>query len=63
MNEFVKPAEAAEFFGVCRATLLAWAKSGVVPSVRLGRKIYIPRRFLDEVRKTGLPGYGQAVAS
>jgi excisionase family DNA binding protein len=41
--------EAAELLGVGRTTLYELVRAGKFPAVRLGRRILIPRRALDEV--------------
>jgi excisionase family DNA binding protein len=41
--------EAAEMLGISRTTGYALFASGELPSVRLGRRIVVPRRALDEL--------------
>lgn len=38
----LRPEEAAEALGVCRRTLYAWTKQGLIPYVRVGRAVLYP---------------------
>lgn len=42
----VSGAEAAEYLGVSNAAMFTLKRNGVIPSVRLGRKIYYRRQDL-----------------
>jgi excisionase family DNA binding protein len=41
--------EAAKILGVCRNSAYALAKSGELPTVRLGRRLLVPREALDRL--------------
>jgi len=40
--------EAAELLGVGTATLYAYVRAGLIPHVRIGRRIVIPAKALEE---------------
>lgn len=44
----LKPAEAAEKMGICRANIYAMVKSGEIPHVTIGSRVFIPVRQLEE---------------
>lgn len=48
-NLFTKE-EACRQFGVSKTTLTQWMKAGVVPFIRLGRRVYLER---DQVMAAG----------
>ena len=46
--------EAASFFSVSKSTISRWIKSGLLPAVRLGGRVYVDESVIDAVR-LGLP--------
>ena len=44
---YLNIAEAAEYIGVSRPTMIAWANRGDFPAVRSGRRWIIPREALS----------------
>ncbi len=46
LDNFVPPSEFARQLGVSLATVQAWIRSGVLPCVRLGKALYIPKDAL-----------------
>jgi excisionase family DNA binding protein len=54
-------AEAAWYYAVrlvCRAVWYAAIRRGEIPSVRLGRRILVPRQPLDQLLAGEVPGQG-----
>ena len=49
-NELLTKEQACREFGVSKTTLTEWMKAGIVPFVRLGRRIYFER---DQVMAAG----------
>jgi len=45
-RETVTVAEAGRILGVCRNSAYRLAKQGVIPSLRLGRKVVVPKAAL-----------------
>jgi excisionase family DNA binding protein len=41
--------EAGELLGICRGTAYKLARDGVLPALRLGRRLVVPRRALDRL--------------
>lgn len=41
--------EAAKLIGVCGHTLYAQAKRGAIPSIKVGRRVLIPRSFITSL--------------
>ena len=44
--------EACEAFGISKTTLTDWKKRGIVPFIRLGRRIYFERERVLEAGRT-----------
>ena len=44
--------EACETFGISKTTLTDWKKRGIVPFIRLGRRIYFERERVLEAGRT-----------
>jgi excisionase family DNA binding protein len=42
-SDFMSVQDVAEQFGVCAATIYRWVRSGVMPSIRYGNTIRVPR--------------------
>jgi hypothetical protein len=40
-------------YKACRAPIDQAIKSGIIPAVRIGRKLYIPRRIASEILNNG----------
>ncbi|MEM9043478.1 MAG: helix-turn-helix domain-containing protein [Pseudomonadota bacterium] len=49
-DDFLSVPEVARKMGVHRNTVLNYIKKGAVPSTRLGRKILIPRTFIQKMK-------------
>lgn len=47
-RRWISPREAAEYLGCHLLTVYSWIDSGKIPGARLGRKVLIDRRRLDE---------------
>lgn len=47
-KRWISPREAADYIGCHVMTVYSWIASGTVPSARLGRKVLIDKRRLDE---------------
>ncbi len=45
-ESFLDPGVIAAELGVRRATILRWVREGVLPGVKLGRKVLVPRDAL-----------------
>ena len=41
--------ELAAKLGVSRTSIYRWAKDGTIPSVRLGRRVLVPRAALEDL--------------
>ncbi|KGF01673.1 helix-turn-helix domain-containing protein [Actinomyces sp. S4-C9] len=58
MNQFVGGSltveEAADLLGVSRKTLYVWIAKGLVPSVRIGKRIKLDGQLIKNVATTGL---------
>ncbi len=52
--------ESAEILGISRTTAYELVRSGALPCVRLGRRIVITRRTLEELLGTGAPASASA---
>lgn len=54
-------AEAGTLLGVSRTSAYAWARSGQLPTIRLGKRILVPKhaleRLLENTRGSGPPTY------
>lgn len=48
-QEFMTPKQAAMTLGVERRTIERYVKQKQIPSVRIGRSIYIPKDFMKQV--------------
>ena len=46
---FVTPSEAAGYLGVSTITIYTWIRKKLIPFIRPGRSIYIPRQAVDEL--------------
>jgi len=46
-ERFYTPADVAAIFGIRTETVYRKVKSGEIPSMRLGKEIYIPRAEID----------------
>lgn len=44
----LRPAEAAQLLGIGRNAVFDLCRAGVIPHMRLGRRILIPRRLFEE---------------
>lgn len=55
----LRPDEAAQALGVCRRTLYAWTKRGLIPYVRVGRAVLYPvselRAWLRQSARRDIP--------
>lgn len=47
-RRFLSPREVSEYLGVHPQTVYDWIARGEIPSARLGRKVLIDKRRLDE---------------
>ncbi len=47
--------EAAEVLGISRSTAYELARDGTLPSLRLGRRLVVPRHALQELLNSALP--------
>jgi excisionase family DNA binding protein len=47
-RRWISPREAADILGIHTMTAYAWIASGLLPSARIGRKVFIDRRLLEE---------------
>jgi excisionase family DNA binding protein len=47
-RRWISPREAAEILGIHKMTAYTWIASGRLPSARIGRKVFIDRRRLEE---------------
>ncbi len=47
--------EAAEVLGISRGLAYELVRQGAIPSVRLGRRLLVPRQRLEELLATGSP--------
>ena len=50
--------EVATRLGVSRTSIYRWAKDGTIPTIRLGRRLLVPRAALEELLT--LEGAGQS---
>ena len=41
--------EAARILGICRAAAYAAARTGELPSIRIGKRVVVPKATLDEM--------------
>lgn len=41
--------EVAEILGVSRSSIYRWAKAGIIPTVRLGRRLLVPAKALERL--------------
>ncbi len=46
---YLRPKQAAELLGVSRKTVERYARHKKIPSVKIGRTVYIPSNFMDQV--------------
>lgn len=46
-------AEVAELLGISRSTAIAATKRGDLPSIRIGRRRFVPRAVLDKMLENG----------
>lgn len=51
---FLSLAEAGRLFGVGRCRAWEMARSGELPTVRIGRRWYVPRRAVDQLAEDAL---------
>ena len=54
-RRFLSPREVAEYLGCHLMTVYSWIDSGKVPSARIGRKVLIDKRRLDERLEVQIP--------
>ena len=50
-DELLKVPDIQKMFGVCKQTVLAWSKSGKLPTVRIGGRIFFPKADVLKVLK------------
>jgi excisionase family DNA binding protein len=55
-RRWISPKQASEYCGCHIQTLYFWVSSGVVPSARLGRKVLIDKKRLDEMLESQITG-------
>jgi len=41
--------EAAELLNICRSTAYGLARQGIIPTLRLGKRIVVPRKALEKL--------------
>lgn len=46
---FVTPSEAAGYLGVSTVTIYSWIRKKLIPFIRPGHSIFIPRQAVDEL--------------
>jgi len=59
-GELLKVPDIQAMFGVCKQTVLAWSKSGKLPTVRIGGRIFFPKGDVLRVLKSRKGGKGNA---
>jgi predicted DNA-binding transcriptional regulator AlpA len=51
-DDLLKVPEIQRMFGVCKQTVLSWSKSGKLPTIRVGGRIYFPKAEVLKVLKS-----------
>lgn len=50
-GDLLKVPDIQHMFGVCKQTVLAWSKSGKLPTVRIGGRIFFPKSEVLKILK------------
>jgi excisionase family DNA binding protein len=58
-RRWISPRETAEYLGCHLMTVYSWIDAGRIPSARLGRKIIIDKRRLDDSLESQFQGGGK----